>query len=156
MTMFMNRSNAIATLTIAGTSIPLPTANNSTEESPIGWNSDVADTTISDYRKIFDPSESTIMSGVLGYNKSSSTFTKRVLGSSDDVTPDGVIAKRFFDYATDLAGDAAFQNLSGLANETPLIFNVLLGYQTSKNDDGHWVTEQENSSSHPIGSLTDC
>lgn len=101
MTMFMNRSNAIATLTIAGTSIPLPTANNSTEESPIGWNSDVADTTISDYRKIFDPSESTIMSGVLGYNKSSSTFTKRVLGSSDDVTPDGVIAKRFFDYATD-------------------------------------------------------
>jgi hypothetical protein len=99
------------------------------------------------------------MSGVLGYNKSSSTFTKRVLGSSDDVTPDGVIAKRFFNYANLFStggpggADYTFQQLSGLANETPLIFNVLVGYKTSKNDDGHWVTEQETSSSHPIGSL---
>jgi hypothetical protein len=79
------------------------------------------------------------------------------LGSSDDVTPDGVIVPRIFDYAIDDGNpggaDYTFQQLSDLANDNPLIFNVLVGYKISKNDDGHWVTEQETSSSHPIGSL---
>lgn len=155
MNMYRDFTNASATLTIAGTTIPLPTADSSTENSPVGWESDVADTTISDYRKIFDTSESTIMSGVLGYgyNKSSSTFSERVLGSNDDNTPDNVIVRRAFDYANGNNGVTAFNNLSGLANETLLVFNVLLGYKISKNDDGFWVTEKSQSSLSLIEAL---
>lgn len=156
MNMYRNFTNTDMTLTIAGTSIPLPAADSTTLVSPIGWESDVADTTISDYRKIFDPSDSTIMSGVLGYgyNKSSPTFKNRVLGSSDDLTPDGVIVPRVFDYASGYTGDLAFQNLSNLGNtNSPLIFNVLLGYEISKNDNGLWVTEKEIYNSSPIGTL---
>lgn len=142
------------TLTIAGTSIPLPTAHSTSAPTPITWDVlSFSNTTISDYRKIFDPSETAIMSGLYGYNKETSTFKSRVLGSSDDVTPDGVIVPRVFNYGSGLAGNYAFQNLSGLANETPLIFNVLVGYKISQNDDGHWVTEQENPITQPIGNL---
>uniref|UniRef100_A0A6C0LJ25 Uncharacterized protein n=1 Tax=viral metagenome TaxID=1070528 RepID=A0A6C0LJ25_9ZZZZ len=148
MTMYQDFTNASMTLTIAGTSIPLPTADSSTENSPVGWEW-VTDTTVSDYRKIFDPFESTIMSGVLGYgyNKSSSTFSNRVLGSSDDNTPAGVIVRRAFDYANFMGSpgtaDYAFQQLSGLAaNESPIVFNVLLGYKIFKNNDGFWATDR--------------
>ena len=156
MNMYKNLTNTDMTLTIAGTSIPLPAADSTTLDSPIGWESDVADTTISDYRKIFDPSDSTIMSGVLGYeyNKSSPTFKNRVLGSSYDLTPDGVIVPRVFNYAPGISGDLAFQSLSDLGNtNSPLIFNVLLGYEISKNDNGFWVTEKELDNSSPIGTL---
>lgn len=145
MTMYQDFTNASMTLTIAGTSIPLPTADSSTENSPVGWEW-VTDTTVSDYRKIFDPFESTILpQSVLGYgyNKSSSTFSKMVWGSNDDITPNGVIVPRVFDYASGHSGDGAFAKLSGLAaNESPIVFNVLLGYKIFKNNDGFWATDR--------------
>ena len=142
-------TNAPAILTIAGTSIPLPTITNGVLSA--------VDTTISDYGKIFDPNESTIMSGVsgYGYNKSSSTFSNMVLGSNDDNTPPGVLVRRAFNYANGLSGEAAFSALFSLAtNETPLIFNVLLGYKASKNGDDFWVAEKAPSSPHTIGGLS--
>jgi hypothetical protein len=169
--------NQSVTLTVAGTLFVVPSKHSSINEEKIydypsdfqsyldlreldpipigeefassGWN------TVYSYRQLFNEYKD----GPYDRAKSSDTFKKNVIGSSEQINDpdgleDGVIVPRVFDYANGVSGDVAFQSLSGLENISPLIFNVLVGTNIVEKDNGdYFVAEKAHSSLSPIGTL---
>jgi hypothetical protein len=176
------------TLTIAGTTIPVPSrfasVNGAREydvpslfdsvlaseykrttigfyTDPEGFPMERFETfwgpSLSAYREMFDVNNE-LIPPYNNINKSSTTFTNSVLGSTDQKTNnplDGVIVQRVFDFGED-NDDDPFAALSDLKDTNQaIIFTAFSGTKIARNDDELWAIDKAytdvNNNSTPIG-----